>query len=155
MAMDDEKYEDRADGDPIADVRALIPDTEQLRDPAHPTAEASYLFDDMSLSRYLRLAGGTKDAATPAQVLRATAHACEALGSSEMLVLKKITSEDLATDGATLANQYGAKAKRLRDEAQGLDDGDSDDGSGFFTAYYAKRPAGFDAETIMQRGWPW
>lgn len=155
MTNTDKDYDILPEGSPIGDIRALIPDTERLADPAHPEAAASYLFDDASLSRYLRLAGGTKDEATPAQVLRATAHACEALGTSEMLVLKKITSEDLATDGATLANQYGAKAKRLRDEAQQLDDGANDDGGGFFTVPYAKRPAGFDAETIMQRGWPW
>lgn len=167
--MVDKKYEERDIDDAIAEVRALIPDTEQLSDPAHPDAEPSYLFDDVSLARYMKLAGaevtatGEGDArvvnatATAPQVLRAAAHACEALGSSEMLVLKKITSEDLATDGAVLANQYGAKAKRLRDEAQQLDDGANDDGGGFFLHPFVPRPAGFDAETLAVRGgrWPW
>lgn len=165
--MADTKYEDRDLNDGIAEIRALIPDTERLADPAHPEAEPSYLFDDVSLARYVKLAGGSivttgeddqrviSVTASSAQVLRAAAHACEALGSSEMLVLKKITSEDLATDGAVLANQYGAKAKRLRDEAQQLDDGASDDGGGFFLHPFVPRPAGFDAQVIASRGWPW
>lgn len=163
--MADKNYENRGLEDPIAEVRALIPDTEKLGDPAHPEAEKSYLFDDVSLARYIKLAGGaivTTDAnteinasASAAQVYRAAAHACEALGSSEMLVLKKITSEDLATDGSVLANQYGAKAKRLRDQAQELDDGANDDGGGFFLKPYYPRPAGLDAQALaMGQGWP-
>lgn len=102
-------YSAREADDPIADVRALIPDIEQLTDPSDPAAEPAYIFDDATLTRYLRLNGGS--------VKLATADACEALGTSEGLILKVITQDDQATNGAALMAQYGAKATRLRTQA--------------------------------------
>lgn len=142
--MADILYSDLPSDSALGDVRALIPDVEQLGDPLDPTAEDSYIFDDATLGRYLRI---NRD-----NVKRATADACEALGTSEMLILKKLITEDLSTDGATLAKEYGAKAQRLRAQADREEEDDSGDGTGFFRVGYARRPIPFDAERIARGG---
>lgn len=158
MALADVPFDDREDGDAIADVRALIPDVEQLAEPSNPDADASYLFSDSVLARYLRLNGATADqgvwSATLAQTKRAVADAYMALGTSEMLILKKITSQDRSTDGSVLANQYRQMAKQLRDEADQLDSAE-DDEPGVFVHRYRPRPAAFDGEYAARRGSSW
>lgn len=135
---DDKKYEDLEENDPLGDVRALIPDIEQLGNPLEPTEAVSYLFNDATLSRFLRINRGN--------VRRAAADACEALGSNELMILKKITTaEGLSTDGSVLAKEYGAKATRLRAQADKADDDDSGDGGGFVHVGYVRRPIPFDA----------
>lgn len=142
-------FENRNDGDAIGDLRALIPDMEQLAEPSNPDQAASYLFSDSVLGRYLRMHGATAEAgvwaASLAQTKRALADAYMALGTSEMLILKKITSQDRSTDGSVLANQYRQMAKQLRDEADELD-ASEDDEPGAITIRYRPRPAAFDGE---------
>jgi len=142
--MADQLYKDLPADSALGDVRALIPDIEQLGDPLDPTAEDSYIFDDDTLNRYLRINSGS--------VKRAAADACEALGTSEMLILKKLITEDLSTDGATLAREYGAKAQRLRARATQEEDDEAGDGTGFFRIGYSRRPVPFDAERIARGG---
>lgn len=159
MAQADISFDERQDGDALGDVRALIPDTEQLPEPSDPEAAPSYLFSDSILGRYLRLHGATAEdtawTATLAQTKRAVADAYMALATSEMLILKKITSQDRSTDGSVLANQYRQMAKQLRDEADQLEAAE-DDGPAVFTQRYRKRPAAFDGESAARRvGFPW
>ncbi len=161
--MADFDFEKRADDDALADVRALIPDMEKLPEPSNPEAAASYLFPDSVLGRYLRLHGATseKDEAgtatwtgTRAQVLRTVADAYMALATSEMLILKKITSQDRSTDGSVLANQYRQMANQLRGEADDLDAA-AEEPVGALTVHYRRRPAAFDGETAARGGLPW
>lgn len=140
--MDDKDYDTLEATDPIGFVRALIPDIERLSNPIDPTEEDAYLFSDVTLGRYLALNNGSAK--------RAAADACEALGSSEMLILKKLTTEDLATDGSVLAREYGAKANRLRAQATKDEDDDSGDGGGFFMVGQPRHPIPFDAERAMR-----
>lgn len=136
-AAEDIKYDLIEDDDPIGLVRALIPDMEQLEDPHDITAPDSYLFSDSTLRRYLILTQGN--------VYRAAADACDALGSSELLILKKITSDDLATDGPNVAKEYGAKATRLRAQAAAIDEAaDEGDHAQFYRVPFVKRPVAFD-----------
>lgn len=119
----------------VALVRSLIPDMEQLPDPSGQDSTESYLFDDVTLVGYLSLNNGS--------VKRAAADACDALGSSQMLILKKLTTDDLATDGPALAKEYGARAQRLRSAADN-DDDRAEDNSAFYLLPYHKRPVQFD-----------
>lgn len=150
-------FDDREDGDALGDLRALIPDMEQLPEPSNPEQPASYLFSDSVLGRYLRLHGATVEGAvwtaSLAQTKRALADAYMALGTSEMLILKKITSQDRSTDGSVLANQYRQMAKQLREEADQIDA--EDDEPGVFVSRYRPRPAAFDGEYAARRGNSW
>lgn len=158
MAQADIAFSELEDGNALGDVRALIPDTEQLPNPSNPDEEPSYLFSDSILGRYLRLHGATKDgagdyAATLAQIKRATADACYALGRSEMLILKKITSQDRSTDGSVLANQYRLMGDRLVADADALEAGDDEPGA--IVIRYRPRPAAFDGEYAARGSSRW
>lgn len=141
---DDLAYEDLEAGSVVGYVRSLIPDMEQLADPADPTIAASYLFDDATLERYILFArnGHPK---------RAAADACMALAGSELLILKKITTEDLMTDGAAVAKEHRERATRLRKEAD-EDEASEEDNSGMFIVGFRKYPRPFDAEARIRRG---
>lgn len=133
----DVPYEELPADSALGLVRALIPDIELLSDPHDITVPDSYLFGDATLERYLLIESGN--------VKRAAADACEALGSSELLILKKITSDDLATDGPNVAKEYGAKATRLRTQADNDDDrADEGDHAQFVRTPFLKRPISFD-----------
>lgn len=157
--MTDQEYDQLDPTDALGLVRALIPDIEKLDDPAHPEAEASYLFGDTTIGRFLYMSGATmnKEAekvtwtGTTPQVYRAAASACETLARSEMLVLKKITTEDLATDGSVLAAQYRQLAAQLRQEAARVEDAEDDNDPGVIVVPYLRRPAQFDGD-LTARG---
>lgn len=130
----------------IGDVRTKIPDTEQLKNPIDPTAEIEYLFSDVILGRYLATNNGN--------IKLAVADACEALGTSEALILKKITEADRATDGAALMKEYVSRAKQIRADVR-LDDAIEDRSfAGVQTVGYVRRPHQFDAERVA-RGPQW
>lgn len=87
--------------DPTTDVgmvRLLIADV----DPDNP------LFQDAQIEGFLGLAGSLK---------RAAADALDAIARSEVLISKKITTQDLATDGPAVARELRESAKALRDQA--------------------------------------
>lgn len=156
--MPDIAFDQREDDDALADVRALIPDIEMLPEPSNPSLPPSYLFSDSVLGRYLRMQGGSKSgnswSATRQQVKRAVADAYMALATSEMLILKKITSQDRSTDGSVLANQYRQMARQLRDEADELDAAEEEP-VGAITIRHRQRPAAFDGEYAARGGLPW
>jgi len=93
----------------IGQVRLLIPDTEQLENPADPTADAEYIFDDHQIQAFLVLYANS--------VKRAAAQAKLVLATSETLISKVIRTDDLQTDGAKLGQELRAQAKELRDQA--------------------------------------
>lgn len=94
---------------PVGDVRALIPDIEPLANPNRPSDPPEPMFSDAHLTALLRINGGN--------VRLAAADACEALGTSEALILKVITTEDLATNGAALMGRYLERARQMRQAA--------------------------------------
>ena len=105
----------------VGQVRLLIPDTEQLENPADPTAEAAYIFDDHQIQAFVSLYSDN--------VKRAAAQAKLVLATSEALINKVIRTADYNTDGAKLGAELRAQAKQLQDEADKDDLVDSYDES--------------------------
>jgi len=94
----------------VGQVRLLIPDTEQLDNPADPTADAEYIFDDHQIQAFLALYSDS--------VKRAAAQAKLVLATSETLISKVIRTDDLQTDGAKLGAELRAQAKELQEQAE-------------------------------------
>ena len=103
----------------VGQVRLLIPDVEQLGDLANPTAAAAYIFSDPQIQAFLSLYSNN--------VKRAAAQAKLVLSTSEALINKVIKTDDLATDGAKLAQELRAQAQMLMAEADKDDTEDSYD----------------------------
>lgn len=112
---------------PLGQVRLLIADlgTEPL-------------IADELLDGYLALEGGN--------VLRAAAAALDAMATSDILISRKIRTQDLATDGPAVAAALRAQAQALRIRA---DDADAAEGS-----YFEIIPgAGLTAEAAERSLW--
>lgn len=119
---------------PLGQVRALIGDFTQRKDPANKAADAEYLFNDAQISAYLGINKGN--------VHFAAAHALDVLASNEALVSKKIRTEaGLQTDGPAVANALGEIAKRLR--ADGNKAATEADADGSFEIVDYQRPPDF------------
>jgi hypothetical protein len=93
----------------IGQIRLLIPDVEQLEDPADPTASPQYIFSDGQIQAFATLYANS--------VKRAAAQAKLTLATSEALINKVISTYDLKTDGAKLGAELREQAKQLRQEA--------------------------------------
>lgn len=91
---------------PLGQLRALVSQTEQYKDPANPAAPADYLMDDGHLKSFLALNGD--------KLYGAAADALLALAANEALVSKKIRTEDLSTDGSVIANSLRQIAQEFR-----------------------------------------
>lgn len=100
----------------VGRVRLYIPDLVQLEDPKNPVADPAYYFSDTELAGYM---AEYSDEEKPrrAHVKRAAADAVDALANNEALILKKIVTEDLQTDGPAVANALRAGARALRAQA--------------------------------------
>lgn len=94
------------DIDPIQAVRLLIADVS--------TDPAKQLLADYQIEQYLSLAGDN--------VRRGAAECLDAIAVSEVLVSKKIRTQDLTTDGPAVAAELRARARQLRDQADEDDD---------------------------------
>ena len=103
----------------VGQVRLLVPDVEQLGDLAVPTNPVSYIFSDPQIQAFLTLYSNN--------VRRAAAQAKLVLATSEALINKVIRTDDLATDGAKLAQELRAQAQMLMAEADKDDLEDSYD----------------------------
>jgi hypothetical protein len=103
----------------VGQVRLLVPDTEQLGDLAAPSNPVAYIFSDPQIQAFLSLYGNN--------VKRAAAQAKLVLATSEALINKVIKTDDLATDGAKLAQELRAQAQMLMAEADKDDLEDSYD----------------------------
>lgn len=103
---------------PVGRVRKYIPDLVMLDDPKNPEADPEYYFNDAEIMGFLT--EYTADLEDPAryQVMFAAADAIDALANNEALVLKKIKTEDLETDGGTVANALRTGARALRSRAK-------------------------------------
>jgi hypothetical protein len=86
-------------------VRLLISDTDK----------ANRFFSTVEIGRFLTINGGT--------VRRAAAQALDVWAANEAMVAKKITTQDLQTDGPAVAAALRAAATELRRQA---DDGEGD-----------------------------
>lgn len=109
----------------IGRVRKYVPDLVLLEDPKNPEAPPSYYFSDAEVAGYLLEYSDEPDTATRSQVKRAAADLIDALANNEALVLKKIKTEDLETDGPATANSLRAGARALRDRAAQEDEEES------------------------------
>ncbi|MEV5211335.1 hypothetical protein AB0K35_28065 [Micromonospora sp. NPDC053740] len=86
---------------PVGMLRLLITDTSDV--------PADQLFTDEQLSALLAMEGHV--------VKLAAASALEIISRSEVLISKKITTQDLSTDGPAVAAELRAQAKALREQA--------------------------------------
>lgn len=114
----------------IGRVRKYIPDLVQLEDTKNPAAPKQYYFSDIEISGFLfEYSNEVGVEPSRAHVKRAAADAIDALANNEALVLKKIKTEDLQTDGPATANALRAGARALRQQA---DDEDAAEADNFF-----------------------
>jgi hypothetical protein len=96
----------------LGTVRLLIPD-KIATDP---------IFLDIEIQAFLNLGGSN--------VARAAAIACETIATDQLLLLKAVTHvADISLDGAAVSQQLLARAKRLREMADTLDDDDESEAS--------------------------
>lgn len=104
----------------VGRIRKFIPDLKPLEDPKNPLAEPEFYFSDAELTGFgfEYMVDGVLNASN---VKRAAADAIDALANNEALVLKKITTEDLETDGAAVANALRLGASALRNQARNDD----------------------------------
>lgn len=78
--------------------------------------EANLIFTDSQIKGYLSL--------NDSNVSFASADALDAIATTELLLSKKIRTQDLSTDGPSVAKELRELAKRIReDEKQALNDG--------------------------------
>lgn len=92
---------------PVGMVRLLITDI----------SETDPLFTDADLMAVLAAEGDN--------VKLAAATALEVIARSELLIAKKISTQDLSTDGPAVAAELRAQAKSLRDQVSAGQGGDS------------------------------
>lgn len=98
--------------EPVGLIRLLVTDTDE----AYP------LFTDAQLAAFLTAEGDV--------VKRAAALALETIATSETLVGKKITTQDLSTDGPAVATALMKRAEALRKQAD-AEAGPVDDPDGY------------------------
>jgi hypothetical protein len=105
----------------VGQIRLLIPDVDQLGDPADVSVTPAYIFNDSQIQAFATLYSNN--------VKRAAAQAKLVLATSEALISKVIKTDDLQTDGAKLGAELRAQAAELRAQA------DQDDFSDAFDAF--------------------
>ena len=102
---------------PLGQLRALLSQTKQHKDPQNPDAPADYLIPDGQLNAYIAVNDGG--------LFGAAADALLALATNEALISKKIRTEDLQTDGPAVAGELRRMAEtyrqRHKDELEALD----------------------------------
>lgn len=103
----------------IGQIRLLIPDVEQLADPANPSGTAEYIFNDAQVQAFASMYSNN--------IKRAAAQAKLVLATSEALINKVIRTTDYTTDGAKLGAELREQAKMLQAEADKDDMADSAD----------------------------
>jgi len=89
----------------VGRVRKYIPDLVQLPDPSDPSLPASYMWSDAEVQSFVDDEDGN--------VKRAAAYILIATANNENLILKKLTTEDLSTDGPAVSNAMLKTAERL------------------------------------------
>lgn len=89
----------------VGRVRKYIPDLVQLPDPSDPTLDPSFMWSDDEIQSFVDDEDGN--------IKRAAAYILIATANNENLILKKLTTEDLATDGPAVSNAMLKTAERL------------------------------------------
>jgi hypothetical protein len=97
---------------PVGQLRLLISDSQQRKDPGDPSLPAEYYFSDSFLGGFLAL--------NASNLKLAAADALLALATNESMVSKKIRKENLQTDGPAVTNALRLVAQDYR--AQGKAD---------------------------------
>lgn len=113
----------------VGRVRKYIPDLRLLPDPEDPTIDPSYMWADDEIESFLEDEGGS--------VKRAAAYILIATANNENLILKKLVTEDLQTDGPSVAKAMLSTAQELLKRA---DAEESIEDEVFFIVDYESRP---------------
>lgn len=130
----------------VGRVRKYIPDLVPLADPADPTATPEYMWSDGALQSFVddEYTDPTGLLPVPRQaILRAAASAMIATANNENLILKKIVTEDLQTDGPSVAKAMIAAAAELYKKAALIDLEEASEEM-FFSVPYFHTPPRFD-----------
>lgn len=104
-------------GTAVGRVRKYIPDLRLLEDPQDPLAEPAYMWTDDEINSFLEDENGN--------VKRAAAYILIATANNENLILKKLVTEDLQTDGPSVAKAMLSTAQELlkrADAEEAVDD---------------------------------
>lgn len=127
----------------VGRVRKYVPDIIPLPDPKDPLSDPTYMWSDEAIQSFI------DDDIPPLWVVgvpaprsaiwRAAANIMIATANNENLILKKLVTEDLETDGPAVAKALLLSAQELRKKA------DADDAAGeveevFFTVPYVHTP---------------
>lgn len=116
----------------VGRVRKYIPDLVQLPDPSDPTLEASFMWSDDEIQSFVDDEDGN--------IKRAAAYILIATANNENLILKKLTTEDLATDGPAVSNAMLKTAERLLAETAAS----AEEEEIFISVPYTHNPARYD-----------
>lgn len=90
----------------VGRVRKYIPDLTPLVNPEHPNEAPEFIFSDAEIQAFVD--DQTELGLIPTRswhIRRAAADAMVAIANSENLILKKIVTEDLQTDGPAVADK--------------------------------------------------
>lgn len=101
----------------VGRVRKYIPDLVLLPDPKDPFAEEAFMWSDAAIGSFI----ADEADVTPAPriaIWRAAAYIMIATANNENLILKKLVTEDLQTDGPSVAKALIAAAQELLNRAQ-------------------------------------
>jgi hypothetical protein len=131
----------------VGRVRKYIPDIKLLDDPKVPTADPSFMWEDDTIQSFIDdeipYLWVMPDQAPRYAIKRAAANIMIATANDENLILKKIITEDLQTDGPSVAKALILAAEKLRKAA----DEDAwllDNEEVFFSVDYVPYPPRYD-----------
>jgi len=116
----------------VGRVRKYVPDLVKLPDPADPSAEHSFMWSDAEIQSFVDDEDGN--------VKRAAAYILIATANNENLILKKLTTEDLATDGPAVSNAMLKTAQQLLADTAAA----ASEEEVFFSVPYVPAPPRFD-----------
>lgn len=109
-------------GSDVGRVRKYIPDVVQLVDPSTPDAPPTYLWSDEDVQSFVD--DQTQDGLYETKrwhIYRAAAGLILATANNEALILKKIVTEDLQTDGPAVATALRQSAALLFGRADAME----------------------------------
>lgn len=131
----------------VGRVRKYIPDIQRFSDPKDPTSPPEYMWSDDSIQSFLDddlpPLWQTGIPAPRSAIWRAAANIMIATANNENLVMKKIVTEDLETDGPSVAKAMLASAKALHDRAD-AEDGLENVEEVFYSVDYVHSPPRYD-----------
>jgi len=99
----------------VGRVRKYIPDTALLDDPKNHTEDPAYMWSDVAIQSFIddEVPLDETYSAPRYAIWRAAAYIMIATANNENLILKKIVTEDLQTDGPAVAKALLAAAEVL------------------------------------------